>query len=259
MASESARQTQAERRSRSEEALLDAAAEMIAERGVDGASLASIGGRAGVSRGLPTHHFGTKDTLVARLAQRGPGANRFSAMVATLERQSRRVEELSGLEVVHQTVDSYLELFEHPAADERALLVMWGSTFSTTSSVQGMIEAERRSYDGLAELIASGQKDGSIRADVDPTASAVLLLGMMRGIAALLLTDSAITDMRRVRRTCADWITSSLAFRSGAEDPSAPAAMTSVEPSLDLLPDTRKGNHRNVEADMITVRHNGPK
>lgn len=239
MASESARQTQAERRSRSEEALLDAAAEMIAERGVDGASLASIGGRAGVSRGLPTHHFGTKDTLVARLAQRAQ-ERIASAMVATLERQSRRVEELSGLEVVHQTVDSYLELFEHPAPDERALLVMWGSTFSTTSSVQGMIEAERRSYDGLTELIASGQNDGSIRTDVDPTASAVLLLGMMRGIAALLLTDSAITDMRRVRRTCADWITSSLAFRSGAEDPSAPAAMTSVEPSLDLLPIPRE-------------------
>jgi AcrR family transcriptional regulator len=239
MASESARQTQAERRSRSEEALLDAAAEMIAERGVDGASLASIGGRAGVSRGLPTHHFGTKDTLVARLAERAQ-ERIASAMVATLERQSRRVEELSGLEVVHQTVDSYLELFEHPAPDERALLVMWGSTFSTTSSVQGMIEAERRSYDGLAELIASGQKDGSIRTDVDPTASAVLLLGMMRGIAALILTDSAITDMRRVRRTCADWITSSLAFRSGAEDPSAPAAMTSIEPSLDLLPETRE-------------------
>jgi AcrR family transcriptional regulator len=205
-----ARRTQVERRTRSEEVLLDAAAELIAERGVNGASLARIGGRAGVSRGLPTHHFGSKDILVASLAQRAQ-ERISSAMLATLERQSRKVEELSGLEVVYLAVDSYLELFEHPGPDERALLVMWGSTFPSLSSVEGMVEAERRSYDGLSEVIASGQGDGSITGDVDPTASAVLLLGMMRGVAALLLTDSALTDMRRVRRTCREWITRSLA------------------------------------------------
>ena len=155
MPSESARRTQAERRTRSEEALLDAAAELVAERGVDGASLASIGGRAGVSRGLPTHHFGSKDTLVARLAQRSQ-ERIASAMMATLESHSLRVQELSGLDLVYQSVDSYLELFERPSTDERALLVMWGSTFPSSSSVEGMIEAERRSYDGLSEVIAAG-------------------------------------------------------------------------------------------------------
>ncbi len=235
MPSESVRRTQAERRTRSEELLLDATAELVAERGVDGASLASIGGRAGVSRGLPTHHFGSKDTLVARLAQRAQ-ERIASAMMATLETQSHRVEELSGLDIVYQTVDSYLELFEHPAADERALLVMWGSTFASSSSVGGMIEAERRSYDGLSEVIASGQGDGSIRADVDPTASAVLLLGMMRGIAALLLTDSALTDMSRVRKTCADWISSSLAARSGVEHGGRHQALRRPAPSLGVLP-----------------------
>ncbi len=247
MPSQSARRTQAERRSRSEEALLDAAAELIAERGVEGASLASIGGRAGVSRGLPTHHFGSKDTLVARLAQRAQ-ERIGSAMLATLENHSLRVEELSGLDIVHQSVDSYLELFEHPATDERALLVMWGSTFPFLSSVEGMIEAERRSYDGLSKVIASGQRDGSIRADVDPTASAVLLHGMMRGIAALLLTDSAITDMRRVRRTCAEWITSSLAASAGAEDDERHQAAPPAQRSLGVVPGTNARNRRGKDS-----------
>jgi hypothetical protein len=73
-----------------------------------------------------------------------------------------------------------------------------------------MVEAERRSYDGLSHLVANGQKEGSIRTDIDPTATAVLLLGLMRGVAALQLTDTAITDMRSVRKTCHDWITSAL-------------------------------------------------
>src|SRR5262245_31645311 len=75
------RRTQVERRHESEEALLDAAADLVAERGVERASLASIGTRAGASRGLPNHHFGSKDALVARLARRAQ--NRIDdAMVA---------------------------------------------------------------------------------------------------------------------------------------------------------------------------------
>ncbi|MHB1582736.1 MAG: TetR/AcrR family transcriptional regulator [Acidimicrobiales bacterium] len=203
------RLTQAERRGRSEEALLDAAAELIAERGVDRASLALIGERAGLSRGLPTHHFGSKDTLVARLAARAQ--DRIAdVMTAVAE---LRAGTLSGLDVIDVTVDSYLALFEDPDPDVRALLVMWGSTFPSLSSVAGMVEAERRSYDGLSEVIADGQRDGSIRPDVDPAGAAVLLLGMIRGIAALELTDSSITDMRRVRQTCRDWVTRSLAAR----------------------------------------------
>ncbi len=212
MTSAGERRTQGERRSRSEEALLDAAAELIAERGVERASLASIGERAGVSRGLPTHHFGAKDILVARLAERA------QERIAEFMRQRQPPgTEVTGLDVVYNTVDSYLDLFQHPSADVRALLVMWGSTFPSSSSVEGMIDAEQRGYEGLSEVIAAGQRDGSIVVGADPTASAVLLLGMMRGIAALLLTDSALTDMRRVRKTCRDWIMASLA--SGLDRP----------------------------------------
>ena len=63
------RRTQAERRAASEEALLRAAAEIVAERGIERASLARIGERSGASRALSTYHFGSKDTLVARLAR----------------------------------------------------------------------------------------------------------------------------------------------------------------------------------------------
>ena len=109
------------------------------------------------------------------------------------------------------TLDTYLELFEDPTADERALIVMWGATFPSHASIDGMLEADRRSYDGWADLIRHGQRDGSIRHDVDATASAVALFGLMRGVAALLLTESDITDMRNVRATCDAWIVAALA------------------------------------------------
>ena len=40
------------------------------------------------------------------------------------------------------SVDAYLELFEDPSPDQRALLVMWGSTFPSRASVDGMADAE---------------------------------------------------------------------------------------------------------------------
>ncbi|HVA05336.1 MAG TPA: TetR/AcrR family transcriptional regulator [Acidimicrobiales bacterium] len=207
-----ARQSQAERRSRSEDALLEAAAEVVAERGVQGASLATIGGRAGVSRGLASHHFGSKDALVVQLAERAQ--NRFE--LAIVSAQQHRAEVLGHLPVLEEIlvgVDAYLELFEDPGPDERALLVMWGSTFPSDASVGGMADAERRSYEGLSQRIASGQEDGSVRTDVDPLASAVLLHGLMRGVAALFLSGGGPADIHAVRQTCHEWITSALAAR----------------------------------------------
>jgi AcrR family transcriptional regulator len=203
-------QTQAERRSKSEQALLDAAAALIAERGVEQTSLARIGARAGTSRGLPTHHFGSKDALVARLARRSQ--DRVAAATRNvLERGDRAPESLSALEVLRTTVDTYLALFENPTAEDRALIVMWGATFPSLASIDGMLEADQRSYDGWAEVIRRGQQDGSIRRDLEAAAAAVVLFGLMRGVAALLSTESEIEDMGSVRATADAWIVGALA------------------------------------------------
>ena len=217
MASDAAQQrrTQAERRSESEEALLNAAAALIAERGVERASLASIGRNAGTSRGLPTHHFGSKDALVARLALRVQDHVAESVGDVLERRADGDRDEVSILSVLRTTLDTYLRMFEDPTAEERALIVMWGATFPSHASIDGMREADRRSFDGWADFILQGQEDGSIRADLDADAAAVVLFGMMRGIAALLLTESDIIDGDNVRATCDQWIVAAFAPPAG--------------------------------------------
>jgi AcrR family transcriptional regulator len=209
-----ARRTQVERRQESERALVAAAAEVIAERGVDGASLATIGERAGTSRGLATFHFGSKDALIARVA--GSAQDRLTeVMLAAVGRSQRTPDEIPGLELLRASVDTYLELFEHPSPEDRVLLVMWGATFPSESSIEGMLDADRRAYDGWAGLIERGQADGSVRPGVDARASAVLLHGMLRGVAALLLTEAEYTDMTSVRATVDEWIAAALAPPDG--------------------------------------------
>ena len=209
------RRTQAERRSESEEALLAAAAELVAERGLAGASLANIGERAGTSRGLPTHHFGSKDALVERLASRAQDGIQEALEQATATTTATatgrvRPDELTARASICRMVDVYLGRFEDPTPDERALLVLWGSTFPSSASVAIMHEADRRSYEGIADLVADGHRDGSIRADLDPEATAVVILGTMRGTAALLITHRETADVRRVRENCRRIVASAL-------------------------------------------------
>ena len=56
--------TQAERVATSDRALIDAAIELIAERGYDRSTLAAIGEQAGYSRGLVTQRSGNKENLL---------------------------------------------------------------------------------------------------------------------------------------------------------------------------------------------------
>jgi AcrR family transcriptional regulator len=219
------RRTQVERRQESEQALLAAAVEAIAERGIAGASLSVIGERAGTSRGLPTHHFGSKDALVARVA--ALAQNRVRAATASaIEEAHQDIDAFGALELIRATVDTYIGLYEQPTANERALIVMWGATFPSDSSIEGMLDADRVAYEGWSDLIERGHRDGSIRFDADPTACAVILHGLLRGVAALLLTESQYTDMTTVRTTIADWI-------DGALGPATQEAASQVAPKAE--------------------------
>ncbi len=61
--------TQGERRARTRQALLDAAAELFAERGVDGASVDAIAEKADRTSGALYDHFGSKDGLLFALVE----------------------------------------------------------------------------------------------------------------------------------------------------------------------------------------------
>jgi len=62
--------TQAERSASSRQRLLDAALELLAEKGVQAASVAEIGARAGMSRAAVNFHFGSKDALLVAVVGR---------------------------------------------------------------------------------------------------------------------------------------------------------------------------------------------
>jgi AcrR family transcriptional regulator len=204
------RRTQAERRAASEQALLKAAAELIAERGFERASLRSIGERAGVSRAMPAYHFGSKDALVARLVQRATEGTVLAAADA-VERDEPDVEPASTLEILRVIIETYLDsLAAEVAPEERAVVVMWGASFPSESSLSAVVDSDRQSHGALTETIRAGQEDGSIRNDRDPEAAAWWLMGMARGIAAFTLNQPEVAATPAIRRLCGETIVAML-------------------------------------------------
>ncbi|GAB6856220.1 TetR/AcrR family transcriptional regulator [Microbacterium xylanilyticum] len=57
-------------RERSREGLLQAAIDVFAERGIEGATIAEITGRAGVAQGMVNYYFGGKDQLIGAIVDR---------------------------------------------------------------------------------------------------------------------------------------------------------------------------------------------
>lgn len=208
------RRSQAERRAASELALLEAAAELIVERGFERASLRSIGERAGVSRAMPAYHFGSKDNLVARLVQRGSEGTVLAAAEA-VERRRPDVDPTSILDVLRVIIETYLEsLAAGDAPEERAVVVMWGASFPSEAPLPAVVESDRATHLALAQTVARGQDEGSIRTDLDADVAAWWLIGMARGLAGLTLNQPAVAAGAAVRRLCGEAIAATLAVRT---------------------------------------------
>lgn len=89
------RRTQDERRALAERRVVEAAVALIADHGSRSATLARVGENAGYSRGIVTHHFGTRDGLLRRVVE-------YARQVDVPECDSDGLRQLTG------TVESYL-------------------------------------------------------------------------------------------------------------------------------------------------------
>ena len=174
---------QAERSHRSSEALLDAAAELISEGGLGSMTFAAIGDRAGYSRGLVTARFGSKAGLVDALVRRVWGRLR-EARAVPLAHGEHGLDELVGLIAAIRDQTS-----ENPR-DVGALLALMFEALGTDPELRTrMASFHENMRADIADALARGIADGSVRAEVDPAAGAVLVVAALRGFAYQWLLD----------------------------------------------------------------------
>ena len=184
------RRTQQERRKQAEAALLNAAAELAVEHGVRSLTLARVGERAGYSRGIVTHHFGSKQALIERLARATQAG--FVPGLGGLP---------PGLERLLRLIDGYVGALGHVGVLNRAFLLLWAEAATEPELAPIFRERDDAFRADLCDDIQAGIADGTIRPDVTPAEAAVEVVGQLRGIGLQRLLDPRAVDTERLRHT----------------------------------------------------------
>lgn len=152
------RLTQAQRRERTRDAVLAAAADVFARRGFHAASVDEIGELAGVSKGAIYYSFPSKDELFLALLEQ-----RTAAWVAALN-SAPKSEPLEGqashaisaffadLDADPSWTPLLLEFLAYSARDERARQLMNERFFDALHTAVATTTAERAAAAGLRDV-----------------------------------------------------------------------------------------------------------
>lgn len=184
--------SQSERSARSDRALVEAAIDLIAERGYERTTLAAIGESAGYSRGLVTARFGSKEGLLWEVVER----MLHSWGVHSLR---PRVGDRVGVDALALTIEAYLQAVEASPKGVRALYALLFEAMGPAPFLRPRFEElHRHLRRDIAEWIEAGKSAGTVRRDADPETEAALFLATIRGVTIQWLLDPVSVDIDAV-------------------------------------------------------------
>jgi len=153
------------------ESVLQAAVEVFNERGYDGASMEDLSKRIGIAKSAIYHHVSGKEELLRMALDRA-----LDGWLAAAERA--RQLDAPAIVRLEMLVRGTVAVLETQLPYVTLLLRVRGN-----SDVERAALARRRSFDRLvASLVEEAERDGDVRADVDPKVTARLLFGMINSI-----------------------------------------------------------------------------
>jgi AcrR family transcriptional regulator len=153
--------------------VLDAAAAVFADHGYDGARVAQIATRAGLSVGAIYNHYGSKAELLAAVVERH-SADELGRLLATAEPD--------GLLDLIELLGRALE--DRPGGAPRLAVVIRAAR--RDADVHRVLEREVAGRESLlADVVRFGQRADEVAADVD--AAAVARFCLMLGLGSLLV------------------------------------------------------------------------
>jgi AcrR family transcriptional regulator len=153
------------------EAVLRAAVEVFNERGYDGASMEDLSKRLGIAKSAIYHHVSGKEELLRMALDRAlDGWSEAAEQARTLD--------APAIERLEMLVRGTVAVLEEQLPYVTLLLRVRGNT-----DVERAALARRRSFDRLvASLVEEAERDGDVRADIDPAVTARMLFGMINSI-----------------------------------------------------------------------------
>jgi AcrR family transcriptional regulator len=170
-----------------------AAAELVVESGMRAVTLVRVGERAGYSRGIVTHHFGSKQALLDALAKSCQSG--FVPGIGDLP---------PGLERLVRLITGYIGELGRDGVAGRVFLLLWAEAPTVPELSSIFRERDEAFRSDLHDDVAAGIAAGTVRADIDPKDVAVAVLGQLRGIGMQRLLAPDAVDTQRLSRAVAE-------------------------------------------------------
>ena len=158
-----------------ESRMVDAAIDLLNSAGIQGTTLVAIGEIAGYSRGLATHHFGSKAGLFRSVLKRVSAA--WTAELV------RNLEGKTGLQAMTTAIESHLaHALRHPEYI-RAQNILWGAALDPSSEFKpNVAEFMQIQRESVAEWVKGGQTLGEISKHINAERIAEQFYGGLIGI-----------------------------------------------------------------------------
>ena len=197
-----ARRRQVDRTALSDRRLKEAAVALLIERGIAGATFTAIGERAGYSRGLVTHRFGSKAGLLAYVHD--------SVADEWIQRMKDAVDDRVGIEALQRVVDALHGFIVEAPEDIRAMYLLRYASIDPGCEYRGNVSklhrAQRRD---VQRWIEAGQAKGTISSGVNAAVAAELFCGAVDGVLYRWLVSpnlpiDAVHDL--LRREVTRWL-----------------------------------------------------
>ena len=167
--------TQAERTAIAETKMVLAAIELLNTVGIQGTTLVAIGEKSGYSRGLASHHFGSKAGLFRTVLKRLSGA--------WSKELNEKLDGTTGLEAVEIAIDTHLAwVLRHPEY-MRVQYILWGAAIDPSSEFKpNVAEFMQIQRESVQTWIRGGQESGEIHEDINTEHTAEQDYGALIGI-----------------------------------------------------------------------------
>jgi AcrR family transcriptional regulator len=150
--------------------LLDAALAVIAERGYAEATVDRIVEVAGVSKGVAYYHFSSKADIAESILVEGIGDLIASFEVIAEDAPTATEALISMIEVFASVI------FENPSFGRFFVAELWRPGRAWSEAMRGH---EQRLLTLLQAQLVRGQREGTVRSELDPAFEAVALVGMV--------------------------------------------------------------------------------
>jgi AcrR family transcriptional regulator len=186
--------------------ILDAAVDVIAERGLSETRIADVARRAGASPALVLYYFTSKDRLLTEALSHAE--DRFYLQsFHELTRLGRATDRLIGL------IDLSFPSAERDIDSDWMLwMELWSRALRDPEVSQKREALDRRWRTTIADIVREGQRAGEFSDVVDVEEFALRLAALIDGLAVQVVLRDPEARPERVRRACLEFAAGELGF-----------------------------------------------